>query len=370
MAIIDKEVWKPVVHLRGQDLKKYLVSSHGRLASYKDNINDKFILKLHSNGGFQTIKISVDGKGTALFAHHAVGHTFLKKKNPKCISLIHLDYDKANNVISNLKWVTKADQIEHNKKNPVVIESTARKVYTGETARKLNEKKVIALKKEIWNPKRKLTFKQLAEKYGIAEMNLYRIKNGEMWFHVHIDEEPIFPRYKQQLINIAYHAKISEKKQALKDKKAKVLLAKRKANLEKKEKLKLQKLAVYKAFVEKRQTQLLKDKALKVEKAKQVAIARTAAKLKKEKAIKLAKEKSKLVKKIAEIQKLKSVKIEKARLQKEKKTALKKSKGEKLAKLNSKKTKKEIAVKPSKKKQKKEKSSIKTKAKKSNKKKK
>jgi DNA-binding Xre family transcriptional regulator len=31
------------------------------------------------------------------------------------------------------------------------------------------------------DPKRKLTFKQLAEKYGVSEMTLYRIKSGENW---------------------------------------------------------------------------------------------------------------------------------------------------------------------------------------------
>jgi DNA-binding Xre family transcriptional regulator len=31
------------------------------------------------------------------------------------------------------------------------------------------------------DPKRKLTYKQLAEKYGVSEMTLYRIKSGENW---------------------------------------------------------------------------------------------------------------------------------------------------------------------------------------------
>ena len=216
MASNDKETWKPVIHIKEKTTKRYAVSSHGRLASYDSKIEDKYILKQHLNGGFPMATIHTGGKSKALFSHQAAAHSFLKKPSPKHICIIHLDHNKANNHISNLKWVTKAGQIEHSKNSPYVKEAAARKVYTGATSKKLNEKKVIQLKKEIWNPKRKSTFKQLAEKYDIAEMNLYRIKNGELWFHVHVEGEPIFPKYKAQLKNIEFHAKAAAKKPAAK----------------------------------------------------------------------------------------------------------------------------------------------------------
>ncbi|MES2761965.1 MAG: NUMOD4 domain-containing protein [Bacteroidota bacterium] len=207
MAANDKETWKPVTHMKGHTTKKYAVSSKGRLASYDTKIEDKYVLKLHLNGGFPMATIHVDGKSKALFTHQAMGAAFLKKNNPKAKFVLHLDHNKANNELSNLKWATKKEQVEHSKKSPYVLQAAARKVYTGATARKLNEKKVIALKKEIWNPKRKTSLKQIAAKYGIAEMNLYRIKSGELWFHVHVEGEPIHAKYKQQLKNIEFHAK-------------------------------------------------------------------------------------------------------------------------------------------------------------------
>jgi len=211
MAANDKEIWKPVTHIKGKTSKKYAVSSKGRLASYDKNIEDRYVLKQHLNGGFPMATIHVEGKSKALFSHQAIGASFLKKHSLKCKFVIHLDHNKANNDISNLKWATKDEQVEHSKKSPYVLQAAARKVYTGATARKLDEKKVIALKKEIWNPKRKASLKQIAAKYGIAEMNLYRIKNGELWFHVHIEGEPIFPKYKAQLKNIEFHEKVAAK---------------------------------------------------------------------------------------------------------------------------------------------------------------
>jgi DNA invertase Pin-like site-specific DNA recombinase len=46
---------------------------------------------------------------------------------------------------------------------------------------KLNATQVKVIKEMIKNPKRKLTYKQIATKYKVSEMTLYRIKSGENW---------------------------------------------------------------------------------------------------------------------------------------------------------------------------------------------
>lgn len=219
MANKDKESWKQIASLKGTTNRNYAVSNYGRLASYDKDLNDKLVLKPHLNGGFPLISINSNNKHKALFIHSAVAEMFLKKRNPKCIRVIHLDHDKTNNDVTNLKWVSQKEQSEHNKQNPVVLEAIARKVNKGNNAKKLNEKKVTQLKKELWDPKRKLTFKKLAEKYGIAEMNLYRIKNGELWYHIHVEGEPVFSKYKEQLKNIEFHNKKEAKATAQKVKK-------------------------------------------------------------------------------------------------------------------------------------------------------
>ena len=61
------------------------------------------------NGGFPLISVNSKGKSKAFFIHHAVAETVLKKRNPKFTYVIHLDQQKANNTISNLKWVTQAE---------------------------------------------------------------------------------------------------------------------------------------------------------------------------------------------------------------------------------------------------------------------
>jgi hypothetical protein len=202
MANQTKEIWKQISSLKGKTTRNYAVSNHGRMTSYDNDLKDKLVLKPHLNGGYPLITVNSKGRSKAIFVHVAVAEAFLKKRNPKCDHVIHLDHNKSHNEVTNLKWVTQEEQIEHNKKNPLVREGIARKVHSGATAKKLNEKKVLQLKKELWDPNRKLTFKKLAEKYGIAEMSLYRIKSGDMWFHIHVEGEPMFTKYKEQLKNI------------------------------------------------------------------------------------------------------------------------------------------------------------------------
>lgn len=219
MANKDKEIWKQIPLPKGSTNKNYAVSNHGRLASFDKDINDLYVLKMHNHEGYLVSTIKVGEKSKALFPHQLIGLTFLKKSNPKHKFVIHLDHDKKNNHISNLKWVTAKELIEHSKKSPHVLEAIKRRVYTGSHAKKLDEKKVTQLKKEIWNPKRKATMKQLAEKYGIAEMNLYRIKSGELWYHIHVEGEPVSENYKNHLKNLEYHKKQAAKTEAASKKK-------------------------------------------------------------------------------------------------------------------------------------------------------
>lgn len=103
----------------------------------------------------------------------------------------------------------------HTTNSPASILSRKRKAITKSTHSKvLNEKSVRELKTKIWDPKRKLSFKQLAEKYGVSEMQIYRIKSGEFWYHIKVENEPVHAKYKQNLSNIAFQEKAAAKTKA------------------------------------------------------------------------------------------------------------------------------------------------------------
>ena len=73
--------------------------------------------------------------------------------------------------------------IDHQQKSPAKI--AYKKVQANRTeGLKLNAKQVAAIKKTLNDKNRKITIKKLAEKFGVSEMTMYRIKSGENWGRV------------------------------------------------------------------------------------------------------------------------------------------------------------------------------------------
>ena len=72
---------------------------------------------------------------------------------------------------------------DHQKKNPKKI--TYKEVQNKRTkGLKLNVTQVKAIKAALDNPRRKLTNQQIADKFKISPMTIYRIKRGENWGNV------------------------------------------------------------------------------------------------------------------------------------------------------------------------------------------
>jgi DeoR/GlpR family transcriptional regulator of sugar metabolism len=49
---------------------------------------------------------------------------------------------------------------------------------------KLTATQVRSIKDTLSNEKRRMTIKQLADKYNVSEMTMYRIKSGENWARI------------------------------------------------------------------------------------------------------------------------------------------------------------------------------------------
>lgn len=190
------EEWK-LVDLGEDKLRNtYSISNYGRIASYRDELKKGKTLKGSLVDGYPVFRYKQfykSDKGTIvknkqMFLHKLTAEYFLERPSDEHRFVIHLDYNKMNNHISNLKWATKREMELHQQKNPNVLkareERKNRKPYKGH---KLNATQVKRLKKKIFDPNRKTRLKVLAKQYGISEMQLYRIKSGENWSHVTID---------------------------------------------------------------------------------------------------------------------------------------------------------------------------------------
>lgn len=176
------EVWKQITFTGYKLLrKKYAVSSHGRAASYtEDIVKDGKLLNGSLTSGYKTLNLHIENGNGTIYIHREVAKMFCKKPSPKHKYVIHVNHKKKDNVSKNLKWATLETVSSHQQNSPEKIAYKKRQANRT-VGLKLNAAQVKTIKDIINNPKRKLTYKQLAAKYKVSEMTLYRIKSGENW---------------------------------------------------------------------------------------------------------------------------------------------------------------------------------------------
>ena len=184
------EEWKVLKFEEGALRKHYAISNYGRIVSYTTEIIEGTVIRGGTLRGYKTMPIRPFGKSKTLYVHKLVAEYFLEKESDDQQYVIHVDFNKQNNFIENLKWATKDEMFAHQQKNPTVLEARekqkGRKTVQGH---KLNATQVLRLKKKILDPNRKTRLKLIAKQFGISEMQLYRIKSGENWGHVKVPEE-------------------------------------------------------------------------------------------------------------------------------------------------------------------------------------
>lgn len=179
---LTNEVWKPLVFPGSKFLlKKYALSSKGRLASYMEDIlKDGKLLSGSVTTGYRTLNLHRPDHNGTIYIHREMAKLFQKKPSPKHKYVIHLNHVRSDNSAKNLKWVTVEEMIGHQQQSPAKL--AYKEVQATRTVgRKLNASQVKTIKKMLNAKNRTLTISQIAKQYGISDMTIYRIKSGENW---------------------------------------------------------------------------------------------------------------------------------------------------------------------------------------------
>lgn len=172
----QNEIWKRL-HIDGLS-DPYEVSNQGRLRSFKYH-PEGIILQGSVVQGYKAFITRLDnGKSCTRYFHRLVAEAFLPKPDEGYKFVIHLDYNKQNNQLDNLRWATKEEKERHQFTGPNV----RRGVITNS---KLSIETVRLIKQLLRTDTRKL--KNIAKQFGITHTQLKRIKKGENWGHVTID---------------------------------------------------------------------------------------------------------------------------------------------------------------------------------------
>jgi len=179
---IPGEVWKNLLFPGWKELRKrYAVSSQGRIASFKEHVHeDGQLLNGSLTTGYKSLNLHRPVSKGTIYIHREVAKLFAKKNSPRHKFVIHLNHNKLDNRAANLKWATLEEMSAHQQRSPAKI--AYKKVQASRTrGLKLNATQVRTIRKQMNDPRRKQTYQQLAGKYGVSEMTLYRIKSGENW---------------------------------------------------------------------------------------------------------------------------------------------------------------------------------------------
>ncbi len=169
---------------------RYAVSNHGRLKSFDTDIKAGRILKGALTEGFLFLRYKRFTNGVAknyhVSVHKMIAELFIPKDSDDQEYVLHLDYDKINNQLYNLKWATYAEMRAHGLKSPAVKEAF-KKLQEFNIKRdgpKLTSTQVIRIKLKMKRQGDKFSVRKTAKEFNVTEMQIYRIKWGENWGHI------------------------------------------------------------------------------------------------------------------------------------------------------------------------------------------
>lgn len=141
----EVEVWLDVVGYE----KLYKVSSFGRIKSLGNKFKrkEKILKTGHDNGGYLFVVLSKNGKRNIKHIHRLVAEAFLDMDFFRTY-VDHIDRNKQNNNINNLRWVTHSENLHNckertNTSNPfyaINLETKEKRLYTSQAicSRELN----------------------------------------------------------------------------------------------------------------------------------------------------------------------------------------------------------------------------------------
>ena len=157
---------------------QYLVSDKGFVWSTLKG-NPVVIGRYATPDGYFQTSIMVGGKSVKRLIHRMILETFISSR-PDGMQCRHLDGNKRNNHISNLKWGTHSenanDMHRHGYQSPC-----------GEDASNvvLTEKQVVEIKRLLMYGE--LSRQEIADIYGVSYGAIYKISTGYNWKHVSLD---------------------------------------------------------------------------------------------------------------------------------------------------------------------------------------
>ena len=167
------EIWKDIEGYEGE----YQISNYSRVKSFKWGFPK--ILKPELCGVYLAVHLLLNGKPQHFSVHVLAARAFIP--NPENKPLVnHVDGNKLNCHISNLQWVTPAENLEH------AIRTGLKKQPQGldDPRAVLKENQVLEILDTCVPGDKEFGIAALARKFGVGESTIRRVVQGKSYKNV------------------------------------------------------------------------------------------------------------------------------------------------------------------------------------------
>jgi hypothetical protein len=173
-----EHTWKAVRGYEGC----YEVSDQGAVRSLpratrgrggKPRVSRGTVLKAYALNGYLLVSLHKFGEGETRYVHSLVAEAFIGPR-PQGQDVHHADGDKGNNSASNLRYVSRSENVRH------AFESGLSKRGSAHYAATIDEATAAA----IWQARGTGSRRRVAERFGVGDGCVLGIWFGRTWKHV------------------------------------------------------------------------------------------------------------------------------------------------------------------------------------------
>lgn len=167
-----EEVWVNI-----KDFPDYQISNFGRVKSFKINKNGIILDQFSDKNGYLIICLYENNNKKIKKIHRLVLESFIPILNLDSFECNHKDGNKKNNLLSNLEWCNRSENMNH-------AFQTGLQSLIGEknTQSKLKNNEIIEIKKFLLSSK--LKNNEIAKKFKVSPSTISDIKMGRTWQHI------------------------------------------------------------------------------------------------------------------------------------------------------------------------------------------
>ena len=159
-----KELWRNIEWYKGM----YQISSFGRIRSFKYNL-PRLLKPRINNWWYLYINLSREWRYKSISVHRLVASEFLWKSN---LTVNHKNWNKLNNCVENLEWISGEDNYNHAKKNGML--AVWEKNWNSKL--KIGDIKIIKYKYKNWK-----SMRFIAKEFWVSHYCISQIINNKSW---------------------------------------------------------------------------------------------------------------------------------------------------------------------------------------------